>query len=52
MNALFALQCIQDPELKLLKYSEFAHDPLGRHARAMAIELAKLKRFDDYTNAI
>lgn len=32
MNALFALQCEEDPDLKNLKYSEFAHDPLGRRA--------------------
>jgi hypothetical protein len=29
MNALFIIQCEQDPSLKLLKYSEFAADPLG-----------------------
>jgi hypothetical protein len=41
MNALFALQCEQDPSLKLIKYSEFAADPLGHHARRLASELAK-----------
>jgi len=30
MNALFALQCTQNPKLRLLKYSQFVSDPSGK----------------------
>jgi hypothetical protein len=52
MNALFTLQCEIDPSLKLLKYSEFASDPLGHQAKLRAIELSKKKVFDQFTNSI
>ena len=41
-----------DPEIKNQTYGEFVGDPLGHVARKRAEELAKMKIFDDYTNAI
>jgi hypothetical protein len=52
MNALFALQCENDPDLKNLTYGEFITDPLGHVARKRAEELAKMKIWDEYSNQI
>lgn len=52
MNALFTLQCERDPSIGSQKYGEFVSDPLGYVAKRRAEELAKMKIFDDYTNAI
>lgn len=52
MNALFTLQTEMDPEIKNQTYGEFVSDPLGHVALKRAEELAKMKIFDDYTNAI
>ena len=41
-----------DPDIKNKTYGEFVSDPLGQVARKRAEELAKMKIFDDYTNAI
>ena len=52
MNALFALQCVQNPKLRLLKYSQFVSDPTGKIAQRKLDEEMGQKRFDAYTNAI
>jgi hypothetical protein len=52
MNALFALQCENDPSIKELTYGEFIEDPLGHIARQRAEELAKMKIWDDFNNSI
>ena len=52
MTALFILQSERDPEIKNQKYGDFISDPLGYVAKKRAEELAKMKIFDDYTNAI
>ena len=52
MNALFALQCEEDPSILEQTYGEFIQDPLGHVAKKRAEELAKMKIWDDYDNSI
>lgn len=52
MSALFALQCVKNPQLRKLKYSQFISDPSGKVAKKKLEEESKIRKFDKYTNDI